>query len=245
MEHTTYASRLRYLNADDVDDAVVDYDGLDVRGPDGSTLGDLDGFIVDAQAGRVHYLVVDSGGWFRSRRFLLPVGHATLGTDRTALEVDVTRDALKQYPEFDQDVFNTFSDDDLRLFETRMTEVCCPDVVDTATWTWGGARHFSQPDWWAEASYPHERLRPVESAPYRRVAAPSTERFDREQVTARERSGGEVSPHFEGRAQPGDVIGIETGGERSYVGDTTDDENRRRERAERALIDEEPRQSER
>jgi hypothetical protein len=43
-----------------------------------------------------------------------------------------------------------------------------------------------------------------------------------------------VSPHFGGRAQPGDVLGIETGGEQTHVGETTGDENERRRDAEKA-----------
>jgi uncharacterized protein YjbJ (UPF0337 family) len=42
----------------------------------------------------------------------------------------------------------------------------------------------------------------------------------------------EPSPHFGGRAQPGDVIGLETGGEQTHVGETTEDENERRRDAE-------------
>lgn len=42
------------------------------------------------------------------------------------------------------------------------------------------------------------------------------------------------SPHFDGRAQPGEVIGLETGGERTSIGDTAEDENKRRRDAERA-----------
>ncbi len=42
----------------------------------------------------------------------------------------------------------------------------------------------------------------------------------------------ESSPHFGGRAQPGDVIGVETGGEQTHVGETTEDENKRRRSAE-------------
>jgi len=42
-----------------------------------------------------------------------------------------------------------------------------------------------------------------------------------------------VSPHDGGRAQPGDVLGIETGGERSYLGDDDKAENQRRRDAER------------
>jgi hypothetical protein len=60
-------------------------------------------------------------------------------------------------------------------------------------------------------------------------------REDRELITARER--GDESPHFDGRAQPGDVLGLETGGERTGLGDTSEDENRRRDVAERTNRD--------
>jgi hypothetical protein len=53
--------------------------------------------------------------------------------------------------------------------------------------------------------------------------------FDRrDEVATRE----EPSPHFAGRAQPSDVIGVETGGEQTHVGETTEDENNRRRDAE-------------
>jgi hypothetical protein len=53
--------------------------------------------------------------------------------------------------------------------------------------------------------------------------------FDRrDEVATRE----EPSPHFAGRAQPGDVIGVETRGEQTHVGETTEDENNRRRDAE-------------
>jgi hypothetical protein len=54
---------------------------------------------------------------------------------------------------------------------------------------------------------------------------------DRELVTA---SGGDSSPHAGGRAQPGDVVGVETGGETTHIGDTAKDENDRRRDAEKS-----------
>ena len=45
--------------------------------------------------------------------------------------------------------------------------------------------------------------------------------------------GDDVSPHYGGRAQPGDVLGLETGGETTEIGDTAEDENERRRKAER------------
>jgi hypothetical protein len=62
---------------------------------------------------------------------------------------------------------------------------------------------------------------------------PGTSDRARERVMASERTD-DTSPHFDGRAQPGDVLGVETGGERTYVGDTSEDENKRRRDAEEA-----------
>lgn len=165
MENTTYAARLRYLDAEDIDAAVVDYDGLKVVGRDGHRLGNVDGFIIDAEARRVNYVVVDSGGWFASRRLLLPIGHATLGDDRKSLQVDVSRDALRRFPEFDEDAFRAFSDDELRAFERNTVIACCPDEplenVSVPSWGYDARRHYSQPEWWRSAAYVPERLQRI------------------------------------------------------------------------------------
>ena len=267
MENVSYATRLRFLDAADVDDAVVDYDGLNVFGPDGRKLGDVDGFIVDAQARRVNYLVIDSGGWFSSRRLLLPIGHATLASDRKSLRTDVMSDALGRLPEYQEDRFRKFTDEELRAFERNTVSACCPDEpleeISDTTWGYDSRRHYTQPDWWRNDRYAQERLRPIEARAYRPIdptapvplaaasAAGSRDIRSPERVTARERTSetsagpGDNSPHLGGRAQPGDVLGIETGGERTAIGETAEDEDRRRVQAERALVDDEPRQSER
>ncbi len=204
MEQHTYAPRLRYLDADEVDDSVVDFHNLDVHGPDDGKLGTVDGFIIDPEAGRLLYLVVDSGGWFTSQRFLLPVGHAHLSTDHAALHVDVTKERLSQYPRFDETTFRASSADAIRHYEATMSSICCPEDVIAAGTAWPDAyrmrRHYTQPDWWRGVTRaPADDARPMDE-----------------------------SPHLDGRAQPGDVLGIETGGERTELGDTAEDENERR-----------------
>lgn len=230
MENATYASRLRFLDAHDVDDAVVDYDGLDVRGPDGHKLGDIDGFIIDAEARRVNYIVIDSGGWFTSRRLLLPIGHAHVSADRKWLQTDVTREALRRLPEFHEDRFRELSDEELRAFERNTVVACCPDEpledVSVTSWGYDSRRHYQQPPWWSGSRYAPDRLRPIDRSAYRT------------------RAGTDTSPHLDGRAQPGDVLGIETVGERTTVGDTADDENTRRRGAERAVADDDSSRSE-
>lgn len=240
MANTAYASRLRFLDANDVHDDVVDYDGLDVIGAEGEKIGNLDGFIVDAGAGRLYHLVVDSGGWFRSRQFLIPAGHARIAANRRALIVDVTRDALSRFPEFDADRFREFTDADLRTFEHRTAAACCPDEsiddVSVTTWGYDTRRHYAQPDWWRYKAR-QEQLRPIEPRAPRvatavTASAPAREVHQREHVTAHSGEP-DYSPHLDGRAQPGDILGIETGGERTHVGETAEDENKRRRKAER------------
>jgi len=279
MGNDTFASRLRYLDADDVDDDAVAYDGLAVVGPDGDKLGKVDGFIIDPEGRRVHHIVVDSGGWFTSQRFLLPIGHAALTEDRTALRTDISREALRRFPDYEEARFREFTDDELRAFERNTVVACCPDEpleeVSSTAWGYSSWRHYQQPAWWG-AGYEQERLRPVgqeragredmwrETSRRAPLTAAATEPIvtgahrDRELVTAREeraagearheearrephtaadeprRSGRDASPHLDGRAQPGDVLGIETGGEVSRLGDTAEDEDKRRGDAEKS-----------
>lgn len=260
MEHTNYAARLRYLDANQVSDAGIDYTGLTVVGPDNTKLGDLDGFIVDADAGRVHYAVVDTGGWFTSKQLLLPIGHTMLDSDGKALRADVNRDALGRYPEFDVSRFQQFTDDELRQFETRMGAACCPDddVTAEGRWAHDSRRHYEQPSWWqqpatrsgvivagpsADAARIASERRDLDVPPAHRDRELEAARRERELVTARgvdetgRRVPDDVSPHFAGRAQPGDVLGIETGGERTHIGEDAEDENKRRREAERAARD--------
>ncbi len=71
---------LKYVVADRMHSGDANFDGMPVESPTGEKLGSIDGFIVDAASPRPYYVVVDAGGWFKSRHFLLPVGHAAFST---------------------------------------------------------------------------------------------------------------------------------------------------------------------
>lgn len=286
MAQTTYASRLRYLDADDLGDSATDFDDLDVHGTDGEKLGELDGFLVEPTAGRVLYLVVDSGGWFTSRRFLLPVEHATVDRDAKSLRVNVSKQSLRGYPDFDEDRFGSFSDDEFHSYHRRMGAAWTTNTITgsstSSTSSPAGAfdanTSYRQPAWWPSNAYRAERLRPISSGSFGARTGdtlrtdratvleerhthgtvthshpgghePHSHDRERELVTARDRddsrrdhdsvheAGGrdrdDVSPHFGGRAQPGDILGIETGGETTNIGDSAEDENKRRRAAEK------------
>ena len=243
MDNTIYSARLRFLDAGDVDDALVDFDGLDVFGRDGQKLGRVEGFIIDAEARRVNHAVIDAGGWFTTRRFLLPIGHATVSEDRRSLQVDVERETLRRLPEYDEDRFREFTDDELRAFERDTVIACCPDEpledVSAGAWGYDSRRHFAQPTWWQRVQYAPERLQRVERTagdahdPTAPVPVPPAQPGVGEEQ-------GEISPHRDGRARPGDVLGIESVGERLAIGEAAEDGHERRRNADPGLADPDP-----
>ena len=232
---------LRYVDAGELDDTTPQFDGLAVQSRGGEELGTVDGFIIDLASARPVYTVVDAGGWFTSKFFLLPVGHVSLDSAGQRLIADVTRERVSRFPGFDRDEFAKLDDAELARMDERLLSACCPDTTfDRATvaqryevWS-----HYRRPTWW-DASYYRPDRADTAARSIGSTAMPSRDevRAERDRSQQREAvvaSAGDESPHFAGRAQPGDVLGIETAGEQTHVGDTTDDENKRREDAVKA-----------
>ena len=197
---------------------------------------------MDSKSARPYYVVVDAGGWFKSKHFLLPVGHARFDADARRARRRPDRDRIDRFPGFDKDKFDKLTDEDLKRFNDETCQACSITGVasctrptsrstrrgtgpTTATPT-GGAPIRRCPIAWAigaAAGAAYDQRRPA--APFER---------DRPSHAARRGRAKEVdpSPHFDGRAQPGDVLGVETGGEQTHIGDTAEDENKRRQDAE-------------
>lgn len=257
---------LRYVDADKVKAPELFFDGMKVRNDAMETLGSVDGFIVDNTSWRPYYVVVDSGGWFKSTHFLVPIGHAHVDDDRDAIVVNIAKDRIERFPGFDRDQFQSLTEDDVRRMNDVICEACRDEntvypVADPLSPIWG-APEFTQPDWWAanvtgvEGAQTASALRddyvPIEDYPATKVGR-ATGELQAEQMIAKEHDsddtrirqareqedrdmiarGPEPSPHLDGRAQPGDVIGLETGGESTHIGDTSEDENKRRIEAEK------------
>ena len=131
---------------------AVDFDGMDVESPSGEHLGEVDGFIVDSESGRPYYVVVDAGGWFKSKHFLLPVGHVRFDADAEALKADLTRDRVERFPGFNKDEFDKLTPDDLKKFNDQTLQVCALTAYTyseaepySAAWN---RPEFSYPEWW-------------------------------------------------------------------------------------------------
>jgi hypothetical protein len=232
---------LKYVDAGDLDDQTIDFDGMNVESPTGEHLGDVEGFIVDDGSGRPYYVVVDAGGWFKTKHFLLPVGQIRLdiADDDETLVADLTRDRVENFPGFDKDEFDTLSSADVKRIndETCMVitgSAVAYDPAEPVTAAWNRPA-FAYPSWWSASPTRPDRMGEgaVTSGVRREqtTVQPPHTAADRDRI----RPVSDESPHYAGRAQPGDVIGIETGGEQTHVGETSEDEDRRRDDAIKAV----------
>jgi PRC-barrel domain len=156
MDHPR--SWMRYLAASDLDDGTLDFAGFEVDGIDGNKLGKVDGFIVDISSGRPYYVVVDGGGWFRSKFFLVPIGHVRLDAERKALVSDLGRDRVEHFPGFDKAEFDRLSDDEITRLAGRIASSCCSDNTVFTDRSWIEQPHYRQPDWWETGYYRPERM---------------------------------------------------------------------------------------
>ena len=237
---------------------------MKVRNDAMETLGSVDGFVVDNTSMRPYYVVVDSGGWFKSKDFLVPIGRARIDDDRDALVVDIPKARIERFPGFDRSEFERLKEEDVRRMNDAICGACHDTTVvsspgDPMASAWDRA-DYRQPGWWSTTAVGLDRGPDVSVSGSGYVETPDYPatkvdramgelQAERELARERETKGTRVSreaerdlvrareadpsPHFEGRAQPGDVIGLETGGEQTHIGETAEDENKRRIDAER------------
>ncbi len=151
--------RLRFVDVDDLDSSVMAFDGIAVESVEGTKIGTVKGFLLDRETGRPFHAVVDAGGWFKSKYFLTPVGHARLDTERHALVTDLPHERVERFPGFDLDECGTISDEELNRIDEQILVECCPsERFDRANWSSRYDRwaHYRQPDWWQPSYYRSE-----------------------------------------------------------------------------------------
>lgn len=113
---------LKYVGARFLNGTAARLDSADVLGSDGSTLGTVDGFIVDVERERPRYVVVEAG-WFIHKHFLLPIGHVSLGPDATVLTADISKDRVEGFPGFDKSEFQKLDGSQLEELDRIMAKL--------------------------------------------------------------------------------------------------------------------------
>jgi hypothetical protein len=284
-------ARFRYVEAGDLANDTVGFQGLQVRSTSADEkLGTVRGFIVDEASSQLHYVVVDSGGWFSSESFLIPPAYTRVDAEQQVLWAEANRDTIRRFPPFDPREYPALSDTQLWEMERRIIEAYGDDpgvVAPSATWDRQSWSHYRQPDWWSA------RRTPASTATAGTLGAPDTvppssplaaaagagslagvdtrtgggesRRYDsrvgtgttagelvghahdrtvgdrptadRERLAPADRSVDRGTPAWPDpsreRAQPGDVLGIERGGETTSLGETAEDEDQRRTTSEK------------
>src|SRR5262245_56884428 len=98
---------LKYVTVDELDKSKTTLENFKVVDPAREQLGKLEGFIFNTRQALPYYLVVNAGGWFRSKHVLIPVGHAALDGESRTITADVAKDRVKRFPGFDLQKFAT------------------------------------------------------------------------------------------------------------------------------------------
>jgi sporulation protein YlmC with PRC-barrel domain len=115
---------------DDSSNEAKDIRGANVYGPDGKKLGKIDDVIFDHSTGQIHYIVVDTGGWLSSKRFIVPPQQLQASTEHIDdFVINVTKDQIGKFPPYDDSAVE--SEGKWRDYESRYQE----------SWVSGAVQH--------------------------------------------------------------------------------------------------------
>ena len=80
-----------------------DIRGAELYGAKDEKLGKIDDVIFDHTSGSLRYAVVDTGGWLRSKKFLVPANQIFARPDHDDdFAVNFTKDQIERFPEYDE-----------------------------------------------------------------------------------------------------------------------------------------------
>jgi sporulation protein YlmC with PRC-barrel domain len=110
-ENATSPAHLRYLDAGGIANPDTDFEQMPIESESGERLGLLDGVVIEPAAGRIRYLVIEAGRWWRRQYRLVPLTLARLDRKRGSVRMDLDGRQLQDCPRFDPDALLTFPDE--------------------------------------------------------------------------------------------------------------------------------------
>jgi PRC-barrel domain len=82
-------------------DAAEDIRGSKLYGLDDEKLGKIEDVIFDHSDGAIRYVVVDTGGWLSTKKFIVPAGRLRPSTEHDdAFAVDLTKAQVENFPPY-------------------------------------------------------------------------------------------------------------------------------------------------
>jgi len=120
MAHHSTLRDYNFLD-DDSSNAAKDIRGANVYGPYGKKLGKIDDVIFDHSTGQIHYIVVDTGGWLSSKKFIVPPQQLQASSEhKDDFVINLTRDQIEKFPPYDDSAVE--SEGKWRDYESRYQE---------------------------------------------------------------------------------------------------------------------------
>lgn len=82
---------------------IPDVRGAEVYGVNNEKLGKVDDVIFEHSTGEIRYVVVDTGGWLKSKKFLVPMSRIQLyGNQEDKFYAELDKERIQMLPEFDE-----------------------------------------------------------------------------------------------------------------------------------------------
>jgi len=86
-----------------VSDAAEDIRGASLYGADDEKLGKIDDVIFDHSTGDIRYLVVDTGGWLSSKKFIVPAENVRASAKHEDdFQVSLTKKQVETFPPYNE-----------------------------------------------------------------------------------------------------------------------------------------------
>jgi uncharacterized protein YrrD len=102
-------------------DDVQDVRGAEVYGVNNEKLGTIEDVIFDHSSGEIRYVVVDTGGWLKSKKFLVPIHRIEpYGNHEDKFYAELDKERIQMLPEFNDDALK--SERDWNDYEGRYHE---------------------------------------------------------------------------------------------------------------------------
>jgi len=98
----SHLGTLRDYRFSNVDEATDDVRGSKVYGFNDEKLGKIDDVIFDHASGRIQYVVIDTGGWLSSKKFLVPPQALRPSVDHEDFRVDLSQAQIESFPPYNE-----------------------------------------------------------------------------------------------------------------------------------------------
>lgn len=100
------------------DNDIEDIRGANLYGANDEKLGEIDDVIFDHSSGDIRYLVVDTGGWLTSNKFLIPADRISpYHKGENDFYASLDKERIKMFPEYDEKMLE--DEKNWREYETR------------------------------------------------------------------------------------------------------------------------------